>query len=1187
MSEPETARRLSLMLCPSCGAENRPGARFCRACGTGLALACPSCGAAAEPGQSFCDECGSALGAATSPPAPAARREAPAAERRLVSVLFADLVGFTPLSESRDPEEVRELLSRYFDTARRLIGLYGGVVEKFIGDAVMAVWGTPTATEDDAERAVRAGLDLVAAVSALGQETNAPDLRLRAGVLTGEAAVTIGAVGEGMVAGDLVNTAARIQAAATPGTVLVGDSTRRAAEPAVVFEAAGTFELKGKTEAVPLHRALRVTSGRRGALKSTGLEPPFVGRDRELRLVKELFHNSADEKRPHLVSVTGIAGIGKSRLTWEFYKYFDGLAETVYWHRGRCLAYGEGVTYWALADMVRMRCRIAEDEEPSAARAKLATMLSELLLEQDERKFVEPRLAQLVGLADESVSSERHDLFAAWRLFFERLADSYPTVLVFEDLQWADASLLDFVEYLLEWSRSSPLFVLTLARPELAEKRPGWGAGQRSFSSLYLEPLPAEAMGELLDGFAPGLPEGLRGQILDRAEGVPLYAVETVRMLLDRGLLVEEGSVYRPTGEIAELDVPETLHGLIASRLDGLAPEERRLLQDAAVVGKSFASEALVAVSGVEPSELEPLLASLVRKEVLGIQGDPTSPEHGQYSFLQDLVRHVAYETLSRRERRERHLAVAAYLERAVDSDDEIAEVVASHYLDASAAMPDAEDAAEVSAKARAALIRAADRADSLGAPAQAQRYSEQAARLDDDPAERAALLAQSGWQAVHIPDWDVAEQLLGESVALYESCGRAREAAAVSRRLSQVEFWQGRIPESMDRARRAYDVLAAGPPDEELALIATRLAGGYIFMGEREKGLEMAERAIEVAEAVGSAEALAAAFSNKSIALHGSRPQEALALLRQSRTIAHEHGDFERESTALFNLSDLSFQRDRYDDALADLHDALALARRRGSRSYEWSILAEITYPLTMSGHWSEALEAFSQIPRDRMLDGNTISILSSVLEIHAWRGEIGDAHDLLREFASRGESANLQDRGAYLAGKAAVERAEGRLEQAVEVGVAAAELAREKSGEASQSVKQGLVEGIEAALALGDPARAEVLVASIEAVPQGLRSPYLDAQAQRFGARLAGPGNDADGAFREAAARFRQLGIPHWLGATLLEHGEWLLARNRTDEAEPLLAEAGEIFERLEARPWIERVAAATTATSSQVPA
>ncbi|MDQ6811846.1 MAG: AAA family ATPase, partial [Actinomycetota bacterium] len=562
-----------------------------------------------------------------------------------MSVLFADLVGFTALSASRDAEETRDLLSRYFELARTLVARYGGTVEKFIGDAVMAVWGTPVATESDAERAVRAALDLVASIPELD-----PGLTGRAGVLTGEAAVTIGAEGEGMVAGDVVNTASRIQSAAEPGTVLAGEVTRRTTERAIVYEAAGEHELKGKTEPMLLWRALRVISGVGGALKSAGLEPPFVGRQRELKLIRDLFHVTAQERRAHLVSVTGIAGIGKSRLAWEFYKYFDGIVDTVYWQRGRCLAYGEGVAYWALADMIRMRARIEEAEEPESARRKLRATLDEHLSDPEERAFVEPRLAHLLGL-EEAGAGDRQDLFAAWRLFFERLATRFPTVLAFEDMQWADTSLLDFVEYLLEWSRDYPLYVITLARPELQERRPSWGAGQRNFTSLFLEPLRQGAMEELLEGLVPGLPERLRGQILARAEGVPLYAVETVRMLLDRGLLAQEGPVYKVTGEIETLEVPETLHALIAARLDGLAAEERRLLQDGAVLGKTFTKPALAALSGARAEEFEPLLSALVRKEVLGVQSDPRSPERGQYGFLQDLVRHVAYETLSKRER--------------------------------------------------------------------------------------------------------------------------------------------------------------------------------------------------------------------------------------------------------------------------------------------------------------------------------------------------------------------------------------------------------------------------------------------------------------------------------------------------------------------------------------------------------
>jgi len=771
-----------MTVCSNCGSENSAGRKFCGGCGAVLARNCPACGAANEPGMRFCGECGTALEAQPAPAEePVAARETPASERRLVSVLFADLVGFTTLSESRDPEEVRELLGRYFDSCRRLISLYGGTVEKFIGDAVMAVWGTPTATEDDAERAVRAALDLIAAVSALGEEIGAPELRARAGVLTGEAAVTLAAEGEGMVAGDLVNTASRIQSVAEAGAVLVGESTRRATEAAIVYEQAGARELKGKAEPVPLWRAHRVVSGRQGALKSAGLEAPFVGRERELRQIKDLFHACADENKAHLVSVTGIAGIGKSRLGWEFYKYFDGIAGNVYWHRGRCLSYGEGVTYWALADMIRMRCRISEDEEASSALGKLRATLDEHLLDPGERDHVEPRLAQLLGLAEQG-TGDKQDLFAAWRLFFERLAETYPTVLVFEDVQWADASLLDFVEYLLEWSRSRPLFVLTLARPELSERRPTWGAGHRNFSSLYLEPLSRGVMSELLTGLVPGLPEDVRNQILDRAEGVPLYAVETVRMLLDRGLLVEEGSVYRPAGEIGSLEVPETLHALIAARLDGLSPDERRLLEDGAVLGRTFAKAGLAALSGLAEMELDPLLSSLVRKEVLGVQADPRSPEHGQYGFLQDLIRHVAYETLSKRERRSRHLAAAAHLEASFPEDEEIVEVVASHYLDAYGAVPDADDAQAVKAKARGSLLRAGERAQSLGASGEAQRYLEQAAGLTDENSARAALLDRAGWLAYYAGDLGA-----GPACSASRSSSSMRRATRMPRHASRA----------------------------------------------------------------------------------------------------------------------------------------------------------------------------------------------------------------------------------------------------------------------------------------------------------------------------------------------------------------------------------------------------------------
>jgi class 3 adenylate cyclase/tetratricopeptide (TPR) repeat protein len=1109
----------------------------------------------------------------------------PVAERRLVSVLFADLVGFTSLSESRDAEEVRELLSRYFDTCRRLVGLYGGVVEKFIGDAVMAVWGTPVATEDDAERAVRTALDLVAAVQALGQEIGAEGLRARAGVLTGEAAVNLAAKGEGMVAGDLVNTASRVQSVAEPGSVLVGDATRRATEGTVVYEPAGSFELKGKEGETALWRALRVVSGRGGALKSEGLEAPFVGRERELRQIKDLFHVCAEEGRAQLVSVTGIAGIGKSRLAWEFYKYFDGIAQTVYWHRGRCLAYGEGVTYWALGDMVRWRCGVAEDDPPDEAFQKLQAALEEHLLDPEERRFVESRLAQLLGLG-EGASHERQDLFAAWRLFFERLADTYPTVLAFEDMQWADSSLLDFVEYLLEWSRDKPLFVVTLARPELLEKRPTWGAGHRNFTSLYLEPLSGQAMQELLIGLVPGLPPSLRTQILERAEGVPLYAVETVRMLLDRGLVVPDGSSYRVVGEIGLLEVPETLHTLIAARLDGLSAEERRLLGDAAVLGKTFTPQALSALSGLEPDPLAALLTGLVRREVLGLQSDPRSPEQGQYTFLQDLLRHVAYETLPKRERREKHLAAADFLS-ATLGEEEVAEVVASHLLDAYRLDPDAPESEPLRRQAHESLLRAGQRAASLGASTEARRYFEQAAELASEPVEQAAAFSRAGEMALAAGETERSEELFGQAIQLYETAGDRHAAARASTWLALAEQRSGRIEQAIQRMEEAYALVGEDEPDADLAFLILDLGAAHFFAGNPERAAELTERGLDLAEALQQPEQLVRGWNIKAVLISPRRPEEARALFRHVLETALAHELYEGASRSCANLSDLSLRRDQYAESLDYLEQALTIARRIGHRPYEWFALSEMTYALTMLGRWREALARLAELP-DEQLGKNSMlfSPLSGILEIHLQHGELDRARQLLSRYEELGRSGDAQAEGAYQPALAAVRSVEGDHRAAL----AAAEQAfatRESLGIANQGAKLGFLHALESARALGDEAKVNELLEVVEALPAGLRPPFLEATAHRFRAHLAGDDPGADRHFTTAEAGLRALELPFYLAVIQLEHAEWLTARGRPEDAQPLLAEARETFARLDANPWLERLSAAEATSPAKIPA
>ncbi|MDQ2689664.1 MAG: AAA family ATPase, partial [Chloroflexota bacterium] len=665
------------MICANCGTENEPGRKFCGECGHRLAVACPNCGTANAPGTKFCGECGTGLAEAD---APRATPSTPATERRLVSVLFADLVGFTTMSEARDAEDVRALLASYFETSRAIVERYGGTVEKFIGDAVMAVWGTPTAQEDDAERAVRAALELVDAARRLS-----PDLALRAAVHTGEAVVTIGAAGMGMVAGDLVNTASRLQSIAEPGTVLVGEGTQRAASNAIAFEPAGEHELKGKATPVPAFRALRVVAQRGGVGRSEQLEPPFVGRDAELQLIKDFYHATAHEPGPRLVSVMGQAGIGKSRLAWEFLKYIDGVTEDVYWHQGRSPAYGEGISFWALGEMVRMRIRSGEADDEAATRERLAATLEAFVPDPDERRSLEEPLLHLLGIGD-GKSRERGQLFLAWRSFFERIAEAGPVVMVFEDLQWADDGLLDFIEELITWSRGRSIYVITLARPELLDRRPTWGAGQRSFTSLNLAPLSEESMAALLAGLVPGLPEPVVRQIVTRAEGIPLYAVETVRTLLNDGRIERVGDGFRPVGDLTTLAVPESLQALIAARIDALPAAERTLVQDASVLGLSFADAALRAVARSAPADLEAMLQHLARREIFTRDEDPRSPERGQYRFVQGLLREVAYGTLSRDERRARHLAAARFFEAL--GDDELAGVLAQHYLEAYQAHP-------------------------------------------------------------------------------------------------------------------------------------------------------------------------------------------------------------------------------------------------------------------------------------------------------------------------------------------------------------------------------------------------------------------------------------------------------------------------------------------------------------------
>jgi hypothetical protein len=1083
---------------------------------------------------------------------------------------------------------VRELLSRYFNAARTTVDRYGGTIEKFIGDAVMAVWGTPVAQEDDAERAVRAALDLVTAVSALGDEVGAPELKARAGVLTGEAAVTVGAEGQGMVAGDLVNTASRIQSAAEPGTVLVGEVTRRASEAAIAYEDAGSHELKGKVEPVPLWQALRVVAHRGGEARSSALEAPFVGRERELRVVKDFFHGTADDGRASLVTVVGVAGIGKSRLAWELEKHLDGLVDTVWWHRGRCLAYGEGVAYWALAEMVRMRAGIAEDEPEESATAKLGAVVGQHVADHGEREWVEPMLRHLLGLG-ERLQVERTDLFSAWRLFFERMSDTAPVALVFEDLHWADTALLDFVEHLLEWSRTRPIFVLALTRPELLERRPDFGTRSRSSTRLALEPLPDDAMNALLDALVPGLPDDVRAEIRDRADGIPLYAVETIRMLLDRGALERDGDRLQLVGPIDALEVPETLHALIAARLDGLPPDERRVIDHAAVLGKTFASRGVAALEDVEPETLEPLLEQLVRKEFLVLDANPRSPERGQYGFLQALVQRVAYDTLSKKERGRLHRAAAAYLERDAGIDpDEIAEVIAAHYRDAAASDPAGESAATDRTSARTWLIRAGERAAALGAPDDAQRAFDDAAATTDDPLERAGLLERAGQLAHSANHLSDSEARLHEAIDLYtrggETHGAARAAAALG-----LTLWNlNRADEALAILRPAFDALSHDERDSDVGRLAAELARIENFAGEVDRAREHVELALDIAEIRQDVALVSQALNTKALLLPASHVHERHALLQEALRVAEENDLVHPMLRAINNLVVLLGERDRNDEAAELQVRGQEIAQARGDRSWLTWFGAGLVMERFEKGDWDEAFAVSAESQPDGVVTTANSIAAATVLALAAF--ERGD-DDVARASLARipddlVDSVDLTSRSQGYFARAGAALIDGRLVDAI------ADLEQSWSAVA-ESENWGMLEvvftwGADGAALLGNREAVVRLAPLYDTVPETVLTRTIRAHGQRVRACRAIVAGDDDGAadaFAEALAAARSYGRALHLAAVLADYGIWLAECGRGTEAEPLLDEAQALWERAGAKRWLALIESARA--TIQVPA
>jgi class 3 adenylate cyclase/tetratricopeptide (TPR) repeat protein len=1183
------------MNCPTCDATLPTGAKFCAECGTPVAVACRTCGTELAAGQKFCPECGTPVAAAAAAPNSVAS-SAPVAERRVTSVLFGDLVGFTTLSESRDPEEVRELLGRYFDTARGIVARYGGTIEKFIGDAVMAVWGVPTAHEDDAERAVRAGIDLTDAVAAFGDSVGAPGLAMRVGVVTGEVAVTLGATGQGMVAGDAVNTAARVQAKAEPGTVWVDAQTRSLAGGSIDFANAGVHELKGKAEPVELFAATAVMGGIGGDRSTDRVQAPLVGRRRELSVLKEMFHVAQEEGRPRLVILSGDAGVGKTRLGWELENYLDGLSATVLWHRGRCLAYGEGVGFSALTSAVRGRIGASEDESEAATRAKLTSSLETYVPDAAERARLFAALASLLGLPGASAMM-REDLFSAWLAWFERLPQEVgdSVVWVVDDAHYGDDGLLEFIEHLCTVGQVGLLVVL-LARPELLTRRPTLAALRRA-NLIGLETLSRADVAELLDGLVEGLPRDVRDALVARAEGNPLFAIETVRAMHDQGLTVggptrRPGAVRLATGVDAEqlsaLAAPASLQVLVASRLDLLPARERSVLAAASAIGQTFARGALEAVSDLSEDELSAALHELIGRDLLTTVTDRLSSEEGQYAFVQSVVRTVAYQTQAKRDRLQRHLAVVDYLEASADSDGGLSAVIAQHLRDAMAvAGTDDPQRPHLSRRLGNWLQRSAARALAVGAPSEATRAYVEALGFAVDPADevRLHLAAADAANMAGYQDVCVEHALpiaTGETAASPTEVANAASLAVTALRFAGrgEEGWQLLQPWMRDGA---LDALPAG-----VAAKVSRQASVYLNdRAEMDEALAWTERALRLAEDAVDVREIAHGLNGLGLSymLRGL-PRLGMAVLELAVQYAREQQLLFELGRSLVNQLAFGLNRD-LDAALQAGHEAAIVTEQSGSPGLLWHVAINQAAGLMLAGRWDD-LDMLLDRPllRERPPEPHQDSFLVLTLGLVALaRNESLDVEGLRRNAAQADGGEESITWLFAVADRALQARAAGDMDVLVDACRRVVELAN-KYLPLEDDYPMLWALAVDWMVEARDFGGARELLRPVADVPATRLTPILAAQLPRLRGTIEAldPASTADpGAIErdllDGIALLDEFGAMPYRARAQATLGVWLTAQARLADAGRYLGAARQTFAELHANAWLRDLDAALT--------
>ncbi len=1136
-----------------------------------MTTTCPSCGIENPEGQKFCGECGSRLGSPT-------RRLAE--ERKIVTSLFCDLAGFTAASESADPEDVDRMLAAYFEMARTQIEAFGGVVEKFIGDAVVGVFGVPAAHEDDPERAVRAALRICEAAEGLESLDGRP-LRLRVGINTGEALVRLDVTAgseKGLLTGDSVNTASRIQSVAPEMGVAVGLPTYEATAGVFDYEELEPASLKGKSEPVRIFHP-------RSPLARLGTDLPhthgsaYVGREADLSLLRSLFDKTVTSEMPNFAMVTGEPGIGKSRIVAELLAHAQSRQPRLTWRQGRCLPYGDGVTFWALGEIVKAHAGILETDDPPTATSKLG----EVLLEGPDREWMRQRLLPLVGV-NASSSAGREELFAAWSSFLEAVAEQSPTVLVFEDIHWADDAMLAFLEHLADRAEGVPLLLVASARPELFERHATFGQGLHNLNRVNLVPLTDGETAELVSGLLEGseIPADLRSPILERAEGNPLYVEEFVRLIKDEGLVTRKAGTWslRPG---AELPLPGSVQSLIAARLDTLPPERKAMLADAAVLGKVFWSGAVAEMGNRPLEEVTAAMRDLSRKELIRPARRSSMAGEHEYAFWHILTRDVAYSQLPRASRVERHISAARWLEaKAAERLEDICEVLAHHYamaLELSRAAGQTEKATALESPAIRFLSLSGERAANLD-PASALEHFERAFALT--PPEHEARPKLQDHMAVTL-------QRLGRAA---EAAGRAEEAAA------QFE---------------------ARSDHAEAAAAMVRWAAFLIDLGQKEKPHTLVAASLERLQPLGPSEALCRAFQQASVLSDHGDPrkkeyedraiamadelglveQQVVLLARRGRrrlkTGEGEGMDDLRSALARALESEMSYAASGLYDwltywlplseghraALAVAGEGLQFSRRRGQLRMARAIRADRLVALLAQGAWAEVLaEAESVIEEARVAGDFTVEFDASIYKaaVLSLMGRVAEAGELARGVLER-ESGPFDPVSSFVVPRLAGLRAEGRLNEAIALVESWAALAKDPSrpgpGEAVDlHMPYFRLHLSREAVALGRADLAEVL-AAVPPLGFAVQAPAEAASLEALLAEKEGRLYEALAAFRAASQAWRFVEEPYETAMADLGVGRCLLGVGRASEAVTALQEAGEIFERLGAAAFAEKEA------------